>query len=63
MWARFGEGRVEEPALEGGEDGVPGGVEGVGVGWGRVSDGSDEERAEGHLAGYVFDGWGCSGSL
>lgn len=44
--ARFLEGGSEEPGTEVGEDGVAGGVEGVGVGWGGVADGGDEEWAD-----------------
>lgn len=44
--AGFLEGRGVEPGAEVGEDGVAGGVEGVGVGWGGVADGGDEEWAD-----------------
>ena len=55
--AGFLEGGRVEPGGEVGEDGVAGGVEGVGVGWGRVADGGDEEGADGGHGGIFFWWW------
>lgn len=48
MGAAFGEGRVPEGLLEGGQEGVAGGVEGVAVLGRGVAEGGDEEGPTEH---------------
>lgn len=57
MGTRFGEGRGQEPGSEVGEDGVAGGVEGVCVSRGRVTDRSDEKGTDEHWMVKDRDGW------